>query len=253
MAVAPHWFWRRKFGIFQCAAESDPELQLVRSLCDPARVSIDIGAAGGRFTVAMLQSSRSVIAFEPLPSEARALAAMFDVVGAPVRVEAVALSDKLGLAEMRMLVRDSGRSTIENDNDLYDHDGSPVRNIEVSVKRLDDLQLDEVGFIKIDVEGHELGVLRGATETLRRNRPAIYIEAEERHHPNAVREVSEFLSQFGYTGYFELNGTRRHIGDFNATVHQNPSNIASWRENWAKRGVYVNNFVFLPQSSASSL
>ena len=243
-AIAPRWYWRRKFGIIQRAAESDPELRLARSLCDPAR---DIGADLGSYAAAMLQSSRSVIAFEPRPSRARALATMFHTVGALVRVEAVALSDTPGLGKMRILVRDPGRSTIEDDNDLHDEDGNPVRTIDIPVRRLDDLQLGEAGFVKIDVEDHELAVLRGAAETLRRYCPALFIEAEERHHRNAVGEVSELLSQFGYTGYFELDGTLRHIHEFNATEHQNRANIASWKEKWAKRGVYVNNFVFLPQ------
>ena len=63
------------------------------------------------------------------------------------------------------------------------------------VKRLDDQHLDNVGLIKIDVEGHELAVLHGAADTLTRNRPAVVVEAEERHHPNAVAEITELLTE----------------------------------------------------------
>lgn len=49
-------------------------------------------------------------------------------------------------------------------------------------------------------------MLRGAAEALRRNGPVLLIEAEERHYPNAVGEVL-LLSQFGYSGYFEVDGT----------------------------------------------
>ena len=68
---------------------------------------------------------------------------------------------------------------------LSDLNGRAVQSIDVPVKRLDDLHLDQVGLIKIDVEGHELAVLRGAADTLTRNRPAVLAEAEERHHPHA--------------------------------------------------------------------
>uniref|UniRef100_UPI001916C781 FkbM family methyltransferase n=1 Tax=Mycobacterium paraintracellulare TaxID=1138383 RepID=UPI001916C781 len=69
-----------------------------------------------------------------------------------------------------------GRSTIDTDNELTDVNGDDIRRIDVPVKRLDDLHLDDIGLIKIDVEGHELAVLRGATQTLTRNRPAIVVE-----------------------------------------------------------------------------
>lgn len=42
--VAPHMFWKRKFKILQRLGESRPDVALVASLCDPDRVSLDIGA-----------------------------------------------------------------------------------------------------------------------------------------------------------------------------------------------------------------
>lgn len=177
-------FWRRKYGILKRLGQSRPDVQLVASLRDRNRVSLDIGADVGEFAIAMLASSRSVIAFEPRPPQARDLASMFKAVGAPVRVEAVALSDKPGLTAMRVLEYDPGRSTIDDSNPLTDTDGSAVQTIDVPVKRLDDLRLDDVGMVKIDVEGHE--------------------------------------------------------------QHQNAANIGSWQDGWAARGVYVNNFAFLP-------
>jgi FkbM family methyltransferase len=244
--VAPGWFWRRRYRILQRLGESNPEVQLVRSLCDPDRVSLDIGAAVGEFTIAMLAASRSVIAFEPQPIPARTLAAMFDAVGSQVRVQAVALSDRPGVTKMRVLESDPGRSTIDSGNALNDADGSRVGTIEVQVRRLDDLELDDVGFIKIDVEGHELAVLRGAADTLRRNRPTLIVEAEERHHRHAVAATNEFLAGLGYTGYFDVDGIRRPIDEFDPAKHQNPANIGGWKDGWATSGVYVNNFVFLP-------
>ena len=75
----------------------------------------------------------------------------------------------------------------------------------MGVKRLDDLQVGEVGFIKIDVGGHdslcyEVPLKRcGATDRCSSSR-------RKRHYPNAVGEVL-LLSQFGYSGYFEVDGT----------------------------------------------
>jgi FkbM family methyltransferase len=243
-AVAPHWFWRRKYRILQELGKSHPELRLVRSLCDPDRVSLDIGAAVGQFAIAMLGSSRSVIAFEPRPAQAGCLAATFGAVGAAVRVEAVALSDEPGVTTMRVPASAPGRSTIDIDNTLSGADDGRIGILEVPVMRLDDLHLDNVGFVKIDVEGHELAVLRGAADTLTRNRPALYIEAEERHHPHAVAAITEFLAGLGYAGYFEGDGIRRPVAEFDVGEHQNAANT----DRWATPGSYVNNFVFLPTS-----
>ena len=79
-AVAPRLFWRRKYRILQRLGQTRPDVQMIASLCDPDRVSLDIGADVGEFTIGMLASSRSVIAFEPRPVQARDLASMFDSV-----------------------------------------------------------------------------------------------------------------------------------------------------------------------------
>ncbi|QLL06569.1 FkbM family methyltransferase [Mycobacterium vicinigordonae] len=245
-ALAPGLFWRRKYRILQRLGASRPDVALVQSLCDPHRLSLDIGADIGEFAIAMASSSRSVIAFEPRPAQARELTTMFAAVGAAVRVEALALSDRPGVVAMRVVESDPGRSTIDADNVLDTAVGGPVATIEVPVKRLDDLGLDGVGLIKIDVEGHELAVLRGAVETLDRNRPTIVVEAEDRHHAGAVAEITRLLTSLGYRGHFTLDGEQRPIEEFDAAAHQNPANIGGAEDGWAPRGVYVNNFVFTP-------
>jgi FkbM family methyltransferase len=242
--IAPRRFWQRKYRILEELGRSRPDLQLAVSMCDPDRVSVDIGADVGQFTIAMLAASRSVIAFEPRPAQARELATMFGAVGAAVQIEAVALSDKPGVTTMRVVESEPGRSTIDTDNALSDVGGGGVQSIDVPVKRLDDLHLDDIGLIKIDVEGHELAVLRGAVDTITRNRPAILVEAEERHHANAVGEVTALLTELGYSGYFDLDGARLPIAEFDPAQHQDPENAGRPEDDWVARGVYVNNFAF---------
>lgn len=59
--------------------------------------------------------------------------------------------------------------------------------------RLDDIIKDDVGFIKIDVEGHELAVLKGATSLINRCRPVLLVECEERHSPGGTERLFKFL------------------------------------------------------------
>lgn len=251
-AVAPHWFWRRKYRILARLGDARADVRLAREMCDPSRVSLDIGADVGEFTIAMLASSRSVVAFEPRPAQADVLTAMFEAVDAPVRVEAVALSDRDGMTTMRVWESAPGQSTIEAGNSLADAGSAPIQAIEVSMRRLDDLQLSNVGFIKVDVEGHELAVLTGAENTIRRDQPTLLIEAEERHRPNAVASLANFLGELGYSGYFQLDGATLPVEEFDAARYQNPANIGDHGDGWAVRGTYINDFVFLPKGRCAS-
>jgi hypothetical protein len=49
---------------------------------------------------------------------------------------------------------------------------------QVTTIRLDDLYLNDISFMKVDVEGHEPLVISGAKETILRCRPLIWIESE---------------------------------------------------------------------------
>ena len=55
--LAPRLYWRRKHGILRRLGESRSDVRLARSLCHPDRVSVDIGADVGEFTIAMLTAS----------------------------------------------------------------------------------------------------------------------------------------------------------------------------------------------------
>jgi hypothetical protein len=79
----------------------------------------------------------------------------------------------------------------------------------VRVRRLDDLQLTTSASSR-PTSGRELAVLHGAAGTLKRNRPALLIEAEERHeHTTPCSAISEFLAGLRYTGYFDMGGVGR--------------------------------------------
>jgi FkbM family methyltransferase len=236
--------WKRRFYAMR-QQYHEQELHIVPFLCDKGKTSIDIGAANGIYTIHIVDVSRDCLAFEPRQPVILELKEMARCLSLPIRIEAVALSDMQGEANLRILESDEGRSTIERENTLEDPDGSERREITVPVRRLDDYNLDSVGFIKIDVEGHELSVLRGGLATLQRCLPVILIEIEERHRPNAIRDVNELLSDLEYEGYFLLNQDLVPVSCFDLTRHQNFEHIGGWRTNWKRFGVYVNNFFFV--------
>jgi FkbM family methyltransferase len=118
----------------------------------------------------MRRYARHVFAYEPMPSLAQVLREKFP---RRVTVEAMALSDSSGTVELRSPVVNgvvvTGCSTI-SDEAAATYPG--LRAVEVPMERLDSVYRGNVGFIKIDVEGHEQAVLDGAIEIIRRCRPA---------------------------------------------------------------------------------
>ncbi|MSR25889.1 MAG: FkbM family methyltransferase [Planctomycetaceae bacterium] len=251
-SLFPRQFWRRRAHFLRQACH-EPELRLVPYLCDPQKIAVDIGADVGVFSMQICGVSRKVIAFEPRPRQAAELTAMFSCLELPVEVEEVALSDHAGTAQLRVLTEDAGRSTIEAANSLEDEDGSAKEQITVNVRKLDDYGLNDVAFIKIDVEGHEVSVLGGASETIERCLPFLLIESEDRHRANAVADVTAFLQQRGYSGFFLNDGVLVEMDRFDPSVYQDGRNIGGWKDGWSRKGIYVNNFLFAPAGREAHL
>jgi FkbM family methyltransferase len=250
--LSPRLYWDMKLGSLR-REDREYEMQIAPLLCNPSKVSIDIGADDGSYSVRICERSAHVVAFEPRPAQAAKIREMVTATRLPIEVEAVALSNDAGLARLRILKNDAGRSTIESTNTLEDPDGSPRAEIRVPKLRLDDYEMRDVGFIKIDVEGHELAVLQGGIETIRACMPILLIEIEDRHRANAVSDVSAFLVNLGYECFFILDGEVVPFAQFDKNVHQDPANIGGWKDNWVRRGIYINNFFSVPAGSSSAL
>jgi len=207
----------------------EEHMELLPALCQPAQLSLDVGAKTGMYTRRVIEHSGDTIAFEPIPVLAHLLRRVFRYVA---HVERVALSDRAGSAVLRTPFRRGkpryGLSTIEVDNELSSQDGSRVREVTVRTKRLDDYEFSGVGFIKIDVEGHEMCVLRGARETLMRERPNLLVEANEEHRAGAVEEVREWLGEIGYHGFFLRRGELLPLGVFEPDVDQGRDGIENF-------------------------
>jgi hypothetical protein len=92
-----------------------------------------------------------------------------------------------------------------------------------------------VSFLKCDVEGHELNVFRGAEQLLRRDRPVLLFECEQRHHGGRpISEVFTYLEGLGYSGRF-FDGLRlAPLAEFDPRRHQASPDAPG----------YCNNFVF---------
>lgn len=168
--------------------------RLVIGLRRPGRTFIDVGAHIGSVLgeVARTSSGR-VIAFEAIPAKAAHLTRKFpDVV-----VHNFALLDREG--ETRFFI-DNARSGYSS---LSQRTGD-VTEIVVPVTRMDALIAeDDVDVIKIDVEGAELGVLRGAEAVVARCRPVILFESGPGNVMGYTKEqLWQWFDERGYLVYF---------------------------------------------------
>jgi FkbM family methyltransferase len=242
----PRIFWRLKLWRQLKSDKHEKELLLLPALANRNLISVDIGASSGIYSVTLLAYSKKVFSFEARLDGIRDLIEMTQSLGLPIQVETVAISNREDVAELRMLKDDLGRSTIAPENALLDPDKSPEQRIVVLTKTLDSYCLEGAGFIKIDVEGHEMAVLEGAVRTIEKNRCNLLIEMEERHCPGVICEVKAWLEQRGYVGFFLDGGEILPMEIFDSVIHQNPKNIGGWKENWIRKGKYINNFILVP-------
>jgi FkbM family methyltransferase len=149
---------------------------VVDTFIDPAKDFVDIGAHVGTYSWTCGKKAKHTYAFECGPKTFCYLAANVALQGLEERISVFpfALGDKEGTMDYIVRSPDGGGNGIKP---LCDADKS-CRQFPIQMKTLDSFNLNNVGFIKIDVEGFEKEVLMGALQTLKRNNyPKILFES----------------------------------------------------------------------------
>jgi FkbM family methyltransferase len=199
---------------------------------------VDVGANHGLYSYVLSRLGHEVVAFEPQPWCAETLKAW---ARGRVRVYDVGLSDHAGTFGLHIPsaggVRFTGHAT-------FDAIADPGETVQVPVLRLDDFELPGLTFVKIDVEGHEMQVLAGAEQTIKRAMPVLLIEIGAVHRSDAeVLETFERVCGLGYRGEFLLNGRWRPLTEYSIERYQRASLDGD------PSAPYVYNFVFRPLTS----
>ncbi len=237
------------------------ELGFHRAMYRPGTL-VDVGAHDGMLTLpfAALPGSH-VVAFEPLPPafarlESAVKAAYGGTVPPHVSLRPEALGDAPGAVTLALpwLGEDAieqWASTVKDFEALQRGDPriTHIARYEAEVITLDSLTLDGVTAMKVDAEGAEEEVLRGAARTLARCLPVLSVELEERHRAGCTRTVPQFLAGFGYESYFEFGGVWHELAAFDAASMQ----VAPPTPADPPREPYVSVFVFVPPYLAARM
>jgi len=173
------------------------------------RVFIDVGANIGIYTTSLSPCFKAVLAFEPHPFSSQLLGLNVELNNiSNVTLFQCALSDRDGTANLTDTGADNvGASSLETER-VTTAGSKSWAVYEVELRR-GDAVLDErclagrrVGFIKIDVEGHESSVIEGMAALIAQHKPVIAFEANSRLQSEGVRQ---HLEDAGYEFFYGLD------------------------------------------------
>ena len=203
------------------------DIKFLKYLAKKELNSLDVGAYKGVYTYFISKYSKKVFAFEPNPKSYKILK---KTVNKNVQVLPYALSDKSSFDFLKIPRGKKG----------YSNQGGSIRNVKldknfgklkVETKKIDDLKLKNIGFIKIDAEGVELKVLKGAKKLIKKYKPTLLIEIEERYISEPIEKSLNKILNLGYRGFALIgktitplkffDGDKNHRIDYGPDFHAN--------------------------------
>ena len=216
------------------------EKQFFQSVIKNGDVVLDIGAHLGAFSNYFkdcVGNNGRVISFEPQEEPYRMFLNNKKLLKWDnVEVYNLALSDSGGNASLYVPAY-KHRADTESATLIAQQDRQTFSIETIEMTTLDyfcDENKIAPNFLKIDVEGNELKVLKGGIETIKKYMPTIFVEIEARHCGKRLGyNTFEYLLDLGYHGWFFWGSRRVLVENFYFELHQK-----------RKLKPYCNNFVF---------
>ena len=176
-------------------------LSVISRFVKTGDVCFDIGANVGSISLALAKAagpSGKVVAFEPGPPTQRRLRKNVELnpnYREVISVVPMGVSSRPGTLRWKEHDDNPGNASLDA------HDGQEVRVTTVDIFT-EQNSIDQVDFIKIDVEGMEYEVLLGAVDTLATSKPIVYFETlnlwEERRKRPLFPDMMRLLTDLGY-------------------------------------------------------
>ena len=159
--------------------------------------TIDVGAATGMYSSHFAEHSKSVICFEAVPPVYEQLVKIKEKY-INVITHNLAVSDKIGTLDFYVDDKRLSNSSFQN---LVEG-----QKIQVETVTIDSLKLIDIGFIKVDVEGVELDVLNGASDTIDEYKPTCMVEVYDKFNKYPVETTFDFFFSRGYRCFYNHKG-----------------------------------------------
>lgn len=140
------------------------KLMTAMNYVDERNFAIDVGGHCGLWAMQLSKLFSRVVAFEPLPQHIEC----FKKNAPEVELHNNVLGDRNATCNIHVVETLSGQSYVDRDGDFV-------------MMKLDDFDFENVDFLKVDTEGFEYFVLKGAEKTLVRSKPAIIVEQKPGH------------------------------------------------------------------------
>lgn len=221
----------------------EPELVWIKEFLPKNAVFMDIGTNVGSFLYYLEYHlfPENMYAFEPNKTLYKRLRRLFPKVNS----YNIALSNENTTAQFKIPVMNGetihSRGTLQTD--LKEEGEQKTILQKVKVLTLDEWALinniPRLDFIKIDVEGNEHLTLKGAEQTIKKYRPNMMVEIEQRHHNTPIWNIIEEVENWGYKAYYLNRNSfepERLTKDF--IDSQNAEFVKDYRN-------YINNIIFL--------
>lgn len=210
-------YYFKKFS--NASINDEKDLRILKKLIKPGDTVIDIGANFGLYTKFLSEATGNtgkVFSFEPVPGT-------FDILKNNINKSKLnnvtifkkAISDKNGEAFIFIPEYKDGS---ENYYEASLQNATQENGIRIETIRLDDWLSDKINnidFIKMDVEGHEPQALSGAEKILSKFHPKLMIEINDGFEEGSTgKKVLNFLSKFNYEiNYFDGSTLRKTDGN----------------------------------------
>ncbi len=249
MTIAPSIIKRRVFLHYDTLnwktlseRDFDAELLLLEFFLKPNSVFFDIGTNKGEYAyyAEKLIAKKNIYLFEPEKKLNKQLKAIF---GAS-NVSDIALSDSKGLHQFKIPVIngvvDNCLSSLEVGNKEDNETGAII--YEVKTATLDNFIKEKNKFpelIKIDVEGHELSVIKGGEVYISTHHPTLIIEIEQRHHTTInIETVFDSFKIMGYNCYYYSKKQKQLFS------YEDKTHLTNTKHFFGKPD-YINNYIFI--------
>lgn len=253
LVIAPGFIKRRVFKHYNSLnwktlnySEFDAELLLLEFFCNTNTVFFDVGANKGEYAYYASKwiNENNIYLFEPEKKLHSQLKAIFS----KCHVLNIALSNTIGKRQFKIPIinnkLDNCLSSLETDRVEENETNAII--YEVNTNTLDNfVNQNNVSptLIKIDVEGHELSVLKGAENVIEKYHPTLIIEIEQRHH--AKFNINEVFDDFKRKEYHCYYYSKQHAQLFSFEEKKYLTNDISY----FGTKQYINNYIFVHSSN----